>query len=283
VSLRLLSPAKVNLHLEVLGRREDGYHEIQTLMQRIALFDEIEIRVGGQGIRLIAEGETIPAGSDNLLIRAAQSFCEQGKIKGGMEIRIQKRIPVGAGLGGGSSNAATVLMSLNDQFKTGWDQERLMFEGAKLGADVPFFIFQNPALARGIGEKLSPIRLPRIVWYCLIIPPFRIATVWAYAAYDQLEREDKSPMAVSAAYADIEDLTPVLINDLELPALSRYPQIGAMKKKLNSLGAKGVLMSGSGPVIFGLFSSRGEAETAQKTLQLPPDWRSVVTQGLGMD
>ena len=280
--LRLLSPAKVNLHLEVLGRRGDGYHEIQTLMQRIALFDEIEIRVGGQGIRLIAEGETIPAGSDNLLIRAAQSFCEKGKIKGGIEIRIQKRIPVGAGLGGGSSNAATVLMSLNDQFQTGWDQERLMFEGAKLGADVPFFIFQKPALARGIGEKLSPVRLPEAVWYCLIIPPFRIATVWAYAAYDQLEKAEPFPMAIPDAFAAVEDLTPVLINDLELPALSRYPQIGVMKERMNALGAKGVLMSGSGPVIFGLFSSREEAERVQKTLPLPEGWRTVVTQGLGM-
>lgn len=281
MSLRLLSPAKVNLHLEVLERRGDGYHEIQTLMQRISLFDEIEIQWGGQGIRLIAEGEAIPTGSDNLLIQAAQSFFEKGKIKGGMEIRIQKRIPVGAGLGGGSSNAATVLMSLNDQFKTGWDQERLMLEGAKLGADVPFFIFQKPALARGIGEKLSPVRLPEPIWYCLIIPPFRIATVWAYAAYDQLEKVDKSPMAIPDAYAAVEDLTPVLINDLELPAMSRYPQIGAMKKKLGSLGAKGALMSGSGPVIFGLFPSREEAERVEKTLQLPRDWSSVVTQGLG--
>jgi 4-diphosphocytidyl-2-C-methyl-D-erythritol kinase len=280
VTLRLLSPAKVNLHLEVLGRRGDGYHEIQTLMQRVALFDEIEIQLGGRGIRLIAEGEAIPAGPDNLLIRAAQSFCARENIKDGMEIRIQKRIPVGAGLGGGSGNAATVLMSLNDQFSTGWGQERLMREGAKLGADIPFFIFQKPALARGIGERLSPVRLPEPMWYCLVIPPFRIATVWAYAAYDQMQRADKSPMAIPDAFADLEDLIPVLINDLELPALSRYPQIGPMKKKLNALGAKGVLMSGSGPVIFGFFSSQEEAHTAEKELALPPGWSSVVTQGL---
>ena len=280
--LRLLSPAKVNLHLEVLRRRGDGYHEIQTLMQRIALFDEMEIQLGGRGIRLTAEGEAIPAGPDNLMIRAAQSFCERENVKDGMEIRIQKRIPVGAGLGGGSGNAAAILMSLNDQFNTGWDQERLMSEGAKLGADVPFFIYQKPALARGIGERLSPVRLPEPMWYCLIIPPFRIATAWAYEAYDQMKRADKSPLAIPDAYAKIEDLTPVLINDLELPALSRYPQIGAMKKKLNALGAKGVLMSGSGPVVFGFFSSQGGAQTAQQALALPPGWSSLVIQGLGI-
>jgi 4-diphosphocytidyl-2-C-methyl-D-erythritol kinase len=281
VSQWLLSPAKVNLHLQVLEKRGDGYHEIQTLMQRIALFDEIEIQPGGPGIRLIAEGEAIPVGPDNLLIRAAQSFCESGKIGEGMEIRVRKRIPVAAGLGGGSSNAGTLLRGLNDQFRTGWDLERLMFEGAKLGADVPFFIFQKPALARGIGEKLRPVRLPENLWYCLVIPPFQIATVWAYAAYDQTERADKSPMAIPDTYAGIEDLPRVLINDLELPAFSRYPQIGAMKEKLNALGAKGALMSGSGPVIFGLFSSQEEGQAAEKALQLPKGWRSMVIQGLG--
>ena len=148
--MKFLSPAKVNLYLEVLSKRPDGYHEIQTLMQRVDLSDEVEIDLGGQGIRLASEGGEVPEGMDNLACRAAQIFCEEFGIRGDLQIRLRKRIPVAAGLGGGSSNAATVLMGLNELVPAGEDGERLMALGARIGADVPFFIFQKPALARGI-------------------------------------------------------------------------------------------------------------------------------------
>ena len=159
--MKFRSPAKVNLYLEVLSKRPDGYHEIQTLMQRVDLSDELEIDLGGRGIRLVSEGAEVPEGMDNLACRAARIFCEEFGIRGDLRIRLKKKIPVAAGLGGGSSNAATVLMGLNELLQAGGEGERLMALGAKIGADVPFFIFQKPALARGIGREINGGQLAR--------------------------------------------------------------------------------------------------------------------------
>jgi len=278
--MKFLSPAKVNLFLEVLRKRPDGYHEIQTLMQRVDLSDEVEIDLGGQEIRLVSEGGEVPEGMENLACRAARIFCQEFGIPGGLQIRLKKRIPVAAGLGGGSSNAATVLMGLNGLLQAGGDEERLMTLGAKIGADVPFFIFQKPALARGIGEKLTAVNLPRPLWFLMLVPPFRIATAWAYQTYDNLPGKKKEPTRLKDYYADLADLSPVLKNDLESAALTRHPQIAQMKEELLKQGARGALMSGSGPVVFGLFSSEKEAERAKKAMALPAGWKTVITQGI---
>ena len=278
--MKFRSPAKVNLYLEVLRKRPDGYHEIQTLMQRVDLSDEVEIERGGQGIRLVSEGGEVPEGMENLACRAARIFCEEFGIPGGFQIRLKKRIPVAAGLGGGSSNAATVLMGLNGLLQAGGDEERLMALGAKIGADVPFFIFQKSALARGIGEKLTAISLPRPLWFLMLVPSFRISTAWAYQTYDHLPSQKKEPMFIKDSYADLADLLPVLKNDLESAALTRHPQIAQMKEELLARGARGALMSGSGPVVFGLFSTKKEAERAEKAMALPAGWKTVITQGL---
>ncbi len=274
-----LSPAKVNLHLEVLEKRPDGFHEIQTLMHRVDLFDRIEIRLGGTGIRLKTEGEPTPGGMDNLVCRAAQIFSRETGVPVQAEIRLVKSIPVGAGLGGGSGNAAAVLLALNEELRAGVEEKRLMLLGSKLGADVPFFIFQKPALARGKGEILTPVQMPSRLWFLLLIPPFQISTAWAYAKYDGLAgRKAASPMGDS--YPEIADLVPVLKNDLELPALTEYPEIGRMKEELVRNGARGALMSGSGSVIFGLFADPEEARRAETKLDLPSGWRTVLAKGL---
>jgi 4-diphosphocytidyl-2-C-methyl-D-erythritol kinase len=278
--MKLRSPAKVNLYLEVLGKRPDGYHEIQTLMQRVDLADEVEIDLGGRGIQLVSEGGEVPAGMENLACRAAQIFCEEFGTPGDLQIRLKKRIPVAAGLGGGSSNAATVIMGLNDLLQAGGDEERLMALGAKIGADVPFFIFQKPALARGIGEKLTAANLPRPLWFLMLVPPFRISTAWAYQAYDRLPDRKKEPMRIKNSYTDLADLLPVLKNDLESAVLTRHPQIADMKEELLARGGRGALMSGSGPVIFGLFSTRKEAARTGKAVTLPAGWKTVITRGI---
>jgi len=279
--MRFLSPAKINLHLEVLEKRPDGYHEIQTLLQRVDLSDEMEIRPGGQGIRLITEGEAIPAGMDNLACQAARLFCREAGIPESLEIRIRKRIPVGAGLGGGSGNAAAVLAALNGHFQAGLNADALMVLGARLGADIPFFIFQKPALARGKGERLSPVSMPEGLGFLLLIPPFRISTPWSYEAFDRLTGgKRKEGTRLGASYSTLADLLPVLKNDLEIPALSRYPEIGRVKEEVIRRGAGGALMSGSGPVTFGIFSSKEEAEEAAKRIRLPEAWQSIVVKGI---
>jgi 4-diphosphocytidyl-2-C-methyl-D-erythritol kinase len=279
--MRFLSPAKINLHLEVLEKRPDGYHEIQTLLQRVDLCDEMEIHPGGQGIRLIPEGETVPPGMENLACRAAWIFCRETGIPEDLEIRIRKRIPVAAGLGGGSSNAAAVLAALNDLFRTGLESDALMGLGARLGADIPFFIFQRPALARGKGERLSAVSMPEGLGFLLLVPPFRISTPWSYETFDRFtggKRKTGTPLR--ASYSTLPDLLAVLKNDLEIPALSRYPEIGRMKEELLRQGARGVLMSGSGPVTFGLFPSKEEAEETLKKLVLPQGWKAEVCCGI---
>ncbi len=278
--MKVLSPAKVNLHLEVLEKRPDGYHEIQTLMQRVDLYDQIEIREGGAGIRLVTEGEAIPEGMDNLAGRAARLLCQEIGIEGNLEIRIRKRIPVGAGLGGGSGNAATTLTALNALLHAGLDEKFLMILGARLGADVPFFIFQKPALARGKGEILTPVELPAQLCFLMLVPPFQISTVWAYETYDRMAGKKKEATPIQDSYPDVVDLLPVLKNDLELPAFTRYPEIGRMKEELLQKGARGALMSGSGSVVFGLFVNPEEARQTEQNLMLPPGWKTVIARGI---
>lgn len=278
--MRFLAPAKVNLHLEILGKRPDNYHEIQTLMHRVDLFDELEITLNGQGIRLLSEGEETPQGMENLAFRAAQLFFAECGIQRGLQIILKKKIPVAGGLGGGSSDAATVLMGLNELLEVGWGKEHLMSLGAKVGADVPFFIFQKPALALGIGERLTAVDLPRPLWFLLMIPPFYISTAFAYKAYDRMGNQKKGQMKIEESYSNLPDLLPVLKNDLEKVAISLHPQIARMKEELLAQGASGALMSGSGAVVFGLFPGKKEAERTEKCIGLPAGWRTVICQGI---
>ncbi len=278
--MQFLSPAKVNLHLEILDRREDGYHRIQTLMHRIDLCDRLEIRQGGVGLRLISEGEGAPGGAENLAFRAARLFCEETGIPESFEIRIRKSIPVGAGLGGGSSNAAATLVALNALFQTARDSRSLMGLGARLGADVPFFIYGRPAVARGIGEILTPVRVPAELWFLLLIPSVRISTAWAYRQYDLLAGENKPGTPLPDSFADARSLARVMRNDLELPAFAHYPEIARMKERLLEEGAQGALMSGSGSVVFGLFGGPDDAGRVERKIPLPLGWKAVIARGI---
>lgn len=276
--MRFLSPAKVNLRLEILGKRPDGYHEIRSLMLRISLFDELEILPAGEEIRLTAEGEEVPQGPENLACRAALLLTRAAGIRAGLEIRLKKRIPVAAGLGGGSSNAAAVLAGVNELLQLGWPRERLLDLGARIGADVPFFLDASPAIARGIGEKLTAVEMPFPLWFLLLVPPLRISTAWAYAAFDGLPEEAREADRLGARLASSGDLLPLLKNDLERVALPRYPELKGMKEELARRGACGALMSGSGPVVFGLFTQESAAEAAREKIDLPAGWRAVIAE-----
>lgn len=279
--MRILAPAKVNLFLRILRKRNDGYHEICTLMQQIAVFDEMDIEVIEKGIELIPEGAEVPAGLENLAGKAAQIFLQAAGLDKGVRIRLRKKIPVAAGLGGGSSDAASVLMGLNEMLEVKWSKEYLQTLGIRIGADVPFFIGQKAALAKGIGEKLIPVILPQNLWYVLLVPPWPISTSWAYAAFDELKENREPEEKITEEYCQIEDILTIMNNDLEKVAFQKYPELAIMKKKLIVEGARGALMSGSGPAIYGLFSSRKEAEAVAQKMAIPSEWKSLIAQGLG--
>jgi 4-diphosphocytidyl-2-C-methyl-D-erythritol kinase len=264
-SLHLKSHAKLNLRLEILKRREDGYHELRTVFQKISLHDTLRFSLKKEkGISIVADHPKLPLGRENLVYKAAQSMFKACGYRGGVLIEIEKKIPLGAGLGGGSSNAATALMALNQLFKTNFSEKELMKMGLGIGADVPFFFLKGAAIGSGIGERLKKEELPSL-WYVLIYPNFEVSTRWAYQHFVltnqqihfNLHRFLKTPEGISR----------ILLNHLEEVVSKRYPQISLMKESLLSVGALGALMTGSGPTVFGLFPEATSAAGAYEKIK----------------
>lgn len=265
---QFLSPAKVNLFLKVLSKRPDGYHEILSLMQPVSLYDEVTIEVEeGDGILVSTDHAGVPSGKDNLAYRAADLVLREAGLKRKVSIFIGKKIPVGAGLGGGSSNAATVLMGLNSFLGSPVKEQRLMELGASIGSDVPFFILKSPAMATGRGEVLKRVKLPRYS-YVLLNPGFHVSTAWVYNNLDLTKKsEDNILMYSEETLGSVHDIKDFLHNDLEAVTAGRYPEISAIKGALVEAGALGSLMSGSGPTVFGVFSEPGKAAEAFQRLK----------------
>src|SRR5258708_34872506 len=190
--LHTLAPAKINVYLRIIGRRSDGYHLLDSLMIPVSLYDEIQVRIdeGSDGIALTCSDPAIPADETNLAYRAAALLCHECAVTPTIRLSLHKRIPAGAGLGGGSSNAAAVLKSLNTLLTLGLSEERLCQLGARLGADVPFFIPCRPARVEGIGEILTLVPPLSHRWLVLVIPPFGVSTPWAYQQFDELPSGD---------------------------------------------------------------------------------------------
>jgi 4-diphosphocytidyl-2-C-methyl-D-erythritol kinase len=260
------SPAKVNLILKVLRRREDGYHDIASLMQKVSLADEMEFVPLRDGIELACPGSDLPTDERNLVVRAARALFAEAGFAGGARITLRKRIPTAAGLGGGSSNAATTLTVLNDLFRFGFDHERLIRIGARIGADVPFFIYGSSAWAFGIGEILEPAVIPPGMWLVLVNPGFEVPTKWVYQSLNL--PLTKTPLKYSIpAFSGVRDLAASLANDLEKVTVARYPVLEELKGFLLMQGALGSLMSGSGPTVFGLFENEQDAIKAEGALR----------------
>ncbi len=264
----LQAPAKVNLYLKVLGRRDDGYHLLATLMQKIALCDTIEIRKTGEaGVRLSCPGSALPTDQDNIVYKAASLFFQELDNllpeNGGVAITLNKKIPVAAGLGGGSSDAAAVLCGLDTIFATRCSRAELAAMGERLGADVPLFVYDWPvAWATGIGECLTPAPGLTDGWMLLVNPGFPVSTKWVYENFALTSNEKKINLKNSHCNGEQGESSPIagapfqagdLYNDLERVTIQRYPEIGVLKKQLREAGATGVLMSGSGPTVFGIF------------------------------
>ena len=266
-SIELLSPAKVNLRLEVLKKRGDGYHEIRTILQRISLCDTLRISLKGeQGISVSTDSPRLPVNEGNLAYRAASSLLEAAEARIGIELHIQKKVPISSGLGGGSSNAASTLMGLNRILKLNFSKGRLMEIGARIGADIPFFMLERTAMATGIGEKLEPLEIRPSIWLVLVNPGWEVSTRWAYEELNFKLTKRPIHIKLPPFFSDIGQVAHILHNDLESVTFSAYPEIDEMKAELLSQGAVGSLMTGSGPTVFGLFSHNNEAESAYRKL-----------------
>jgi len=263
--MEIQAPAKLNLFLDILGKRPDGYHEIRTVMQAVNLCDTIALQERGRGISLACRGLDAPEGPANLVWQAAELFFRETGLDVGVTIELIKRIPAQRGLGGGSSDAAATLKGLDRLFGTGLPEEALMGMAAQLGSDVPFFIEGGTALCEGRGERVTPISCDHEFHYTLVIPPFGLST---RAVYDDLTRNDLTPPHGGATIltkamnrGDGPSLGSCLSNRLERPSFRLCPRLQSIKEELAALGFLGVLMSGSGTALFGLAPSMSTAES----------------------
>ena len=261
--------AKINLSLDVTGRREDGYHFVSMVMQSVSLCDRVELEKAEEIILETDSGE-IPADESNIAYKAAALFIEKYGIDGGVKIKIEKNIPVCAGLAGGSTDAAAVLKGLNLLYGLDLTEEELMETGLKLGADVPFCIMGGTALAEGIGEKLTRIAPFKDVIICLAKPDFPVSTPQAYKEIDSkpLEKHpDNKKMITAIENRDLKDVCSEMLNVFEEVMRDKHPQIEEIKRVMKTCGATGTLMSGSGPSVYGIFESAENAEKAESLLK----------------
>lgn len=275
MDLRISAPAKVNLSLHITGKRDDGYHNLVTRMQKLDLCDQLNLRIThDDAIQLFCDTDEIPADESNLAVRAAKrylDYCDAASGKG-VRIELEKRIPVGAGLGGGSSDAAAVLNGLNALFGESLSTDQLIEIGRKLGADVPFFVSDySSAVATGIGDMLQQVEDADHFLYLLVNPGFHVSTKWVYENYRLTKKNKKFKLCGSRNFDPDFDAGPFcadqLHNDLEQVTIAHFSMLGQIKKVLSDAGAEGALMSGSGPTVFGLFTDRDKRESARLRLE----------------
>jgi len=273
--MQVIAPAKINLSLRVLSRRSDGFHDIETFVTPISLCDKIKIeqRSGKQTIAFRCDDPSVPKGEDNLVVRAAMIFFEETKISTGISIELKKRIPHGAGLGGGSSDAASTLLALNELFATNLPREALAKMAEMIGSDVPFFIFQSAAVCKGRGEVVDPTRLRERLPLLLLKPEFGVPTQWAYSRW----RDSSEISGVSYRPQPFDGLT--FVNDLERPVFERFLFLAQLKMWLLKQPEVGTaLMSGSGSTVFAVIrdDADGDGLVMRAKADLDPDlWTCV--------
>jgi 4-diphosphocytidyl-2-C-methyl-D-erythritol kinase len=298
-SYRLIAPAKINLLLEIVGNRPDGYHELVMVLQSIDLADEIELKpLMGDRIKLHCDHPHVPQDSTNLAYKAAKLMRESFPGHGGVEITIQKHIPIGAGLAGGSTDAAAVLVGLDLMWNLGLAQDELHSLSAKLGSDVPFCISGGTALALGRGEELTPLTdLDRLYGVLAKYRSLSVSTPWAYQAYrqefghtyaqTQAEQEERRrtgpsvPMLNAIAHRDEKAIGKALHNDLEKIVLTQHPKVAQLRENLAEKSTLGAMMSGSGPTVFALTQTRSEANQIAEQIRAEfadPDLEVWVTK-----
>jgi 4-diphosphocytidyl-2-C-methyl-D-erythritol kinase len=269
VALEKQSACKVNLLLNILGKRPDGFHELETVMHPVPVYDRLTFQRSGHGIQLTCSEPNLPTDSRNLVYRAAEAFLKAADIHDGITLHLEKRIPLAAGLGGGSGNAATTLLGLNEIFGNPLAHGQLHTIAASLGSDIPFFLQDKPALATGRGEKIQSLDFfPALRGTALLLihPGFGIATTWAYQQLANFPealngRPDRAQKLVSLLRtADLKSAAAEFYNSLEAPALEKYPLLALFQEFLRENGVAGTLMSGSGSTTFAIVADQNEAE-----------------------
>jgi 4-diphosphocytidyl-2-C-methyl-D-erythritol kinase len=273
----VLAPAKINLSLRIVGRRADGYHLLDSLMAPIDWYDEMDVVVDegrARGIVVTCDVPELPSGRENLAYRAAALFLDRTGIAARVSISLRKRIPPASGLGGGSSDAAAVLATLNRLLETGCSAVQMAQWGVSIGADVPFFVYGRPGRVGGIGEKFTPEAGWGGVPLVVARPPRGLATAAVFRSYDEVASERPASLTKWASVTSIANfvasgssLREPLVNDLEAVAVEVYPEVLSLKRLLLDVGAGGALMTGSGSAVFSLWPSRTAAEVAAETVR----------------
>jgi len=291
------APAKINLGLRVLGKRPGGYHNVLSLMVPVSLYDELRFELGSRGVELRCPNSDLPTDAQNLVYRAAQLVLNACQRVEGVGIELKKNIPVGAGLGGGSSDAATTLLAVNQLLGSPLAVPDLHPLAVKLGADVPFFLLGRWAMAEGIGDRLTPIDNVPTFWTVLLHPHFQVSTRWAYENLTLTTGPNESKFNILGDTAagemttshqrllerrqlTLEDMLPLLANDFEPLVFGHYPRLHDLRKTLLATAARAVAMTGSGPTLVGMFRAEAEARAAHDLLCRRDDITSFVAHTL---
>ncbi len=273
------SYGKINIGLRIVGRRKDGYHNLESVFQEITLFDEILIKKREAGIRIRTDCESLPTDENNLCYQAYQLLVKEHGLKDGVEIEIIKNIPIGSGLGGGSSNAATCLKAFNRMFELGLSRGELIRLAAQIGSDVPFFIVGKTALVKGRGEVVIPIRFLSDYHLLIVFPQVQVSTAFIYKNFEFALTKYKWNVkfeAVISRVRTLDDLSVYFSNDLEEVAGRFYPEIAEVRQKIWESGARFVSLSGSGSAVYGIFPMEVDLEPVRK--QFVPRYRVYVAK-----
>ncbi len=273
-SLWINAPAKINLGLDVIRRREDGYHEVKMIMQSIRLFDRLTLaKSKNPGINLTTNLGFLPVNEDNLVYKSAKLLMDEFNIDTGVSIQLDKRIPVAAGMAGGSTDAASCLLAMNRLFNLKLSDQQLMERGVTLGADIPYCMMKGTALSEGIGEILSPLPEAPDCYVLIAKPGFHVSTKFVYSNLkldEQTDHPDIDHMIECIQENNLRDLCDSMANILETVTIPEHPEIADIKKTMLEQGALGSLMSGSGPTVFGIFDDPNKAKAAkEKCKKLP--------------
>jgi len=274
-TLTLKSYAKINIGLRIVGKRPDGYHNIQSIFQEISFHDSITLNQTNHGCEFSSNVDWLKNDNSNLCIQAWNIFSDYYHISEGINIDLKKNIPAGGGLGGGSSNAAFILKGLNTLFETNGSDDELMNLGKIIGADVPFFIRGGTQLGEGIGEKLTPYKTPVTGTYLLIIPNSTIDTTQAYSMLKKHLDRESVPHNFANLFQGDESPLELFENDFELVVIPTYPEIGRIKSMIQAYGAKYTSLSGSGSTVFGIFDDEADAIEAES--EISSEYRTVLT------
>jgi 4-diphosphocytidyl-2-C-methyl-D-erythritol kinase len=283
--LKLKSPGKINVRLDVLNKRSDGFHDLRMINTAVSVFDDIEFELIERGIVVDCENDTnVPSGEGNIVYNVIKEILAYSNKNVGVHVRIHKNIPSSAGMGGGSSNAATVMLGLNELLKINLSKEKLMKIGVRFGADVPFFIYNAPAIATGIGENMTRIKKMPKLPLVLITPNIKVPTKWVFERYAMPGQEAERPHdeAIPVEFSTKKSLIRFLNNDLERVTIEKYPVVKELKAMLIKAGALAAQMTGSGPTVFGIFTDKEGAEKAGNRMRDKfPDFHVRVAENIG--